>query len=75
MVTLITEKLQNQSLDDLTCKTYNINLVRMYQNCVNMKIPCNQKQRKTVFKSVGQPDCLVMWIEVLRGKAMRILCG
>uniref|UniRef100_A0A8C0VRU0 Family with sequence similarity 53 member A n=1 Tax=Cyanistes caeruleus TaxID=156563 RepID=A0A8C0VRU0_CYACU len=26
MVTLITEKLQNQSLDDLTCKTYNINL-------------------------------------------------
>ncbi|KAM4810073.1 protein FAM53A [Rhinophrynus dorsalis] len=26
MVTLITEKLQNQSLDDLSCKTYNINL-------------------------------------------------
>ncbi|NXX45162.1 FA53A protein, partial [Tricholaema leucomelas] len=26
MVTLITEKLQNQSLDDLTCKTYNISL-------------------------------------------------
>ncbi|XP_065261014.1 protein FAM53A [Emys orbicularis] len=26
MVTLITEKLQNQSLDDLTCKTYNIHL-------------------------------------------------
>ncbi|XP_075427320.1 protein FAM53A isoform X1 [Ascaphus truei] len=26
MLTLITEKLQNQSLDDLTCKTYNINL-------------------------------------------------
>ncbi|KAM3940764.1 protein FAM53A isoform 1-T3 [Leptodactylus fuscus] len=26
MVTLITEKLQNQSLDDLACKTYNINL-------------------------------------------------
>ncbi|XP_019408809.1 PREDICTED: protein FAM53A isoform X2 [Crocodylus porosus] len=26
MVTLITEKLQNQSLDDLTCKTYSINL-------------------------------------------------
>uniref|UniRef100_A0A8B9N716 Family with sequence similarity 53 member A n=1 Tax=Accipiter nisus TaxID=211598 RepID=A0A8B9N716_9AVES len=26
MVTLITEKLQNQSLDDLRCKTYNINL-------------------------------------------------
>uniref|UniRef100_A0A6G1S3G0 Family with sequence similarity 53 member A n=1 Tax=Hypotaenidia okinawae TaxID=2861861 RepID=A0A6G1S3G0_9GRUI len=26
MVTLITEKLQNQSLDDLACKTYSINL-------------------------------------------------
>nr|XP_025046301.1 LOW QUALITY PROTEIN: protein FAM53A [Pelodiscus sinensis] len=26
MVTLITEKLQNQSLDDLACKTYNIHL-------------------------------------------------
>ncbi|XP_038256797.1 protein FAM53A isoform X2 [Dermochelys coriacea] len=26
MVTLITEQLQNQSLDDLTCKTYNIHL-------------------------------------------------
>lgn len=26
MVTLITEKLQNQSLDDRSCKTYNINL-------------------------------------------------
>ncbi|XP_053243747.1 protein FAM53A isoform X2 [Podarcis raffonei] len=26
MVTLITEKLQNQTLDDLTCKTFNINL-------------------------------------------------
>ncbi|NP_001085276.1 uncharacterized protein LOC443593 [Xenopus laevis] len=26
MVTLITEKLQNQSLDDLSCKTYNLNL-------------------------------------------------
>uniref|UniRef100_A0A8C8RHY6 Family with sequence similarity 53 member A n=1 Tax=Pelusios castaneus TaxID=367368 RepID=A0A8C8RHY6_9SAUR len=26
MVTLITEKLQNQTLDDLTCKTYNIHL-------------------------------------------------
>lgn len=32
MVTLITEKLQNQSLQDMTCQAYGINLVRDSQS-------------------------------------------
>lgn len=57
MVTLITEKLQNQSLDDLTCKTYNINLVRIYQNNTLSKcgMPSNSKLHGE-FKNADQPE-------------------
>uniref|UniRef100_A0A8C5LWZ2 Family with sequence similarity 53 member A n=1 Tax=Leptobrachium leishanense TaxID=445787 RepID=A0A8C5LWZ2_9ANUR len=56
MVTLITEKLQNQSLDDLSCKTYNISLHSSEKlNKSGSLFPYEINENESPWKNVGYP--------------------